>query len=85
MKDEHRKTICDSDIYHLSVSYDEGIVLLFTPDMGNTAKHFHIELEAKEVVDLYLFLSKYIMELMRQVPEEDQSDEQRVRNGLDMG
>lgn len=51
--------IKDTEIDNLSVSWDEedGFVLLFTPDMEDTAEHFHIELTNDEAWALADFIN----------------------------
>lgn len=50
--------IKDTDTDNLSISYfeDEGVVMLFTPNMDDKMEHFHIELNPKEVWELKKFL-----------------------------
>lgn len=56
--------IKDSKYNNLIISIDEkSPVLLYTPNMDNTAEHFHIELNDKEANKLYMWLMQYFGEM----------------------
>ncbi|MGB7210427.1 MAG: hypothetical protein WBD27_17370 [Pyrinomonadaceae bacterium] len=58
-------TIRDDDRDNLQISWDEedGFILFFTPDMGNTDNHYHIELDRDQVFQLSEFLRKKLEEI----------------------
>lgn len=57
--------ISDTERDNLRISWDDedGFVFLFTPDMGNTDTHYHIELSKEDAARLGLFLNKKLDEL----------------------
>lgn len=60
----------DSKVNNLQISWDFDVlddyekskypVFLFTPDMENTQKHYHIELSRKEAKQLRNWLNDYL-------------------------
>lgn len=56
--------IKDTEIDNLDISYtaEDGMVMLFTPNMNDTSLHYHIELKPHEYIALYSFLSRYVPE-----------------------
>ena len=59
------ESIRDTERDNLYIGWDDedGFVFLFTPDMGNTDTHYHIELSTKSAARLGLFLNKKLEEL----------------------
>ena len=57
--------ICNTERNNLQISWDDedGFVLLFTPDMGDTGNHYHVELSEDEATRLSSFLNKKLGEL----------------------
>ncbi len=57
--------IRDTERDNLQISWDDedGFVLLFTPDMADTMKHYHVELSQEQATRLSVFLDKKLAEL----------------------
>lgn len=58
---EDIQQIKSGKIDNLSISYnsEDGMVILYTPNMDDSMEHYHIELSIAEYITLYSFLSKY--------------------------
>lgn len=58
-------SIRDTEYNNLYIGWDDedGFVFLFTPDMGNTDTHYHIELTEDQATQLALFLNKKLAKI----------------------
>lgn len=53
------------DNLHISWDEEDGFVMLFTPDMGDTNVHYHVELDLDQASKLSEFLNKKLEEIGR--------------------
>ena len=68
MADLPPKVIIDFDFDNLRISEDTSrhdddtpvAVLLYTPDMGNTNEHYHIEMTTKQAMRLHSWLGYFL-------------------------
>lgn len=62
---------------NLRISWDDedGFILLFTPDMGNTDIHYHILLSDVEAKQLSSFIEKKLFELRAELGNQEKDGE----------
>lgn len=55
------------DNLHISWDDEDGFVMLFTPDMADTGKHYHVELSEEQATRLSSFLNRKLGELEQKI------------------